>query len=160
MMVLISFLAMNIMTKIQYKNAKKTLKTHLVCEFVILTTSSSPGEGGAGEEPRSPQDFVLVTWETIGKCRLLGGLVKVLWKHTIINCARKLPFFFSSGRACLPSPSSHAPLLLPFQGLPTATQPFQSRVFLKIMREFQENLWLDIGKPRNHPLVQLWKLTD
>ena len=35
--------------------------SHLVCERVMLTGSSSPGEGGAGEEPRS-QDFVLVTW--------------------------------------------------------------------------------------------------
>ena len=34
---------------------------HLVCERAMLTGSSSPGEGGAGEEPRS-QDFVLVTW--------------------------------------------------------------------------------------------------
>ena len=28
----------------------------------MLMASSSPGEGGAGEEPLS-QDFVLVTWE-------------------------------------------------------------------------------------------------
>ena len=42
------------------KMKKESKKDHLVCEFVILSASSSPGEGGAGEEPLS-QDFVLVT---------------------------------------------------------------------------------------------------
>ena len=40
---------------------------HLVCEFVILMASSSPGEGGAGEEPLS-HDFVLVTWGGKTRC--------------------------------------------------------------------------------------------
>ena len=42
---------------------------HLVCEFVMLMASSSPGEGGAGEEPLS-HDFVLVTWEERTRCHL------------------------------------------------------------------------------------------
>ena len=129
MMVLISFLAMNIMTKIQ--NQLKNSKTHLVCEFVILTTSSSPGEGGAGEEPRSPQDFVLVTWETIGKCRLRRVGVNILSSSVREN------YLFPSQVEEL---ASHP--LLPMLLFSTFSKGFQQQPNLLkagwMMREFHE----------------------